>query len=104
MSLLHCDRDLDVELHTALDEAEALGVWGQWAGYFALPRLVERAPDCFEIAAAPLGALTIGPRPALRRRGAALSKRRPSIRLRRRLPRPRAMIVFNGEREIISYE
>ncbi|HWG03659.1 MAG TPA: DUF6101 family protein [Beijerinckiaceae bacterium] len=102
--LVHRDRDLDVELATALDEVDGSVLWRDWAAYFALPKLVERAPDRFETMATPLGALTIGPRPAVRRRGAALAKRRPSIRLRRRMPPPRAAQVFGGEREIVSYE
>jgi hypothetical protein len=104
VSLVHRDRDLDIELHAALDEADGLAMWRDWATYFALPKLVERAPDCFETAAASLGALTLGPRPKLRRRGATLSKRRPSIRLRRRVPFRHETLVFGGEREIISYE
>ena len=75
-----------------------------WAAYFALPKLVEREPGRFETAETQLGAVAIGRGLKLRRRGATLSKRRPAIRLRRRVPPRRPSRLVKNEREIICYE
>ena len=104
VSLVHRDPDLTVELYAAHHDRDVVAEWQAWAAYFVLPKLVEREPGRFETAEATLGAVAIGRGLRLRRRGAILSKRRPRIRLRRRVPLSYAPRRVKGEREIISYE
>ena len=104
VSLVHRDPDLGVELYTARHDHEVVAEWRAWASYFALPKLIERAPGRFETAEAQLGAVAIGQGPRLRRRGAALSKRRPRIRWRRCVPPRRQPSLVKKEREIIATE
>jgi hypothetical protein len=104
LTLVHRDTDLDVELYAALHDRDILAEWQGWAAYLALPRLLEREPGRFQNAMTQIGATTIGPRQKLRRRGAVLSKRRPRIRMRRRVPGRGPTRVLTGAREIISYE
>jgi hypothetical protein len=104
VSLVHRDPDLGVELYTARHDHEVVAEWRAWAGYFALPKLIEREPGRFETAEARLGAVAVGHGPKLRRRGAALSKRRPRIRWRRRVPPRRPPSIVKNEREIIGTE
>lgn len=85
VSLVHRDPDLGVELYTARHDHEVVAEWQAWADYFALPKLIEREPGRFETTGAQLGAVAVGHGPKLRRRGGALSKRRPAIRWRRRV-------------------
>lgn len=104
VSLVHRDPDLGVELYSACDDRDVVAEWQAWASYFALPKLIERAAERFEIAETQLGAVMIGHGLKRRRRGAALSKRRPRIRLRRLAPPHRTLNCVKNEREIISYE
>jgi hypothetical protein len=104
VSLVHRDPDLGVELYAARHDRDVVAEWRAWATYFALPKLVEREPGRFETAEIQLGAVAIGHGLKLRRRGAALSKRRPRIRLRRRVPPRRPSRSVKNEREIICYE
>lgn len=104
VSLTHRDPDLSVDLYSAQHDRDIVAQWGAWAAYFALPKLVEREPGRFETAEKQLGAVALGKGRKLRRRGATLSKRRPRIGLRRRVPRRPVPQLVQNEREIICYE
>ncbi len=82
--LWHNDRELSVTLFEALDDHDVVAEWKQWASYFHLPKFVEREAGMLEGAEKHLGGLVLGRRTRLRRRGAAVSRRRPKAPLRRK--------------------
>ena len=84
INLWHRDPDLAVTLHEALDDREIVAEWKSWAKYFGLPKFIEREPGQIEGAEQNLGAVALGRGWKIRRRGAALSKRRPRILTRRK--------------------
>ena len=92
-------------LQEALDDHDIVADWHAWAKYFGLPKLVEREPGALEGCGEAIGAIVTGRGSKLRRRGAALSKRRPRILQRRKVgDAARERRVFTGERLIVSYE
>jgi hypothetical protein len=84
IALCHRDPDLNITLHEAHDDRDIVAEWKFWAKRFCLPKFIEREPGRLEGAERMLGPLTLGRRGQNRRRGAALSKRRPRAPLRRK--------------------
>ncbi len=95
IGLRHNDPDLCVTLREAQDDGDIVAEWKHWARIFALPKFIEREPGLLEGGEPMLGALTLGRGLRLRRRGAALSKRRPRAPLRRK-PGNMALLNFGG--------
>lgn len=84
VSLVHGDHDLSVTLAEAFDDREIMATWKSWASYLRLPKLVERAPGRVEAADRQVGAIVLGDRLVLRRRGATMNSRRSRRRLLRK--------------------
>jgi hypothetical protein len=66
------------------DDSDILAVWKSWSAFLGVPKLVERAPGRIEAADRRIGALVLGDRLVLRRRGAAMNARRSRRRLLRK--------------------
>lgn len=98
--LAHRDPELCVTLSETGDRRKLRESWRCWAAFFAMPRLIEKAPGEWETDAAPHPCVKARGAPSPRRRK-ALSKRR----LRRTASKASSGApVHRGEREIISYE
>ncbi len=99
VSLWHNDRDFRITLQEALDDRDIVAQWKSWASYFGLPKFIERTPGQLEGAEIRLGQLAIGAARVQRRRGAAISKRRGRLPLRRKPGRAdhRAAIVTGAQ-------
>ncbi len=104
IQLAHRDADLSVVLHES-GEDEAIAEWKSWARFFSLPRLIEEHDGTLTQVTGMLGAVTLGAGVAPRRRGSAMTRRRPRFLTRRRCGDVSdAPACFSNEREIISYE
>ncbi len=102
--LAHRDSDLSVLLHES-GEDDAIAEWKNWARFFSLPRLVVEYDGALTQVGGMLGALTLGNGVAPRRRGGAMTRRRPRFLSRRRCGDiTDTPACFAHEREIISYE
>ncbi len=88
ISLLHADRDFDVVLHEAFDDRDVLAEWRYWGSFFGLPKFIERDHGELTGADQMIGDVALGHAIPLRRRGAAMSKRRGRLRLRRKMGEP----------------
>jgi len=90
--LVHHDSDLTVPLAQAADEADLLADWREWARFFGLPTLVERAlgQDVPERAALP----------SPRRRGSWITSRRPRFLTRRKPGDQARMTIVEKVREM----
>ena len=98
ISLWHEDRDLSVKLQEAADDSEIVANWKTWAAFFGLPKFIERSPGELEGAERRLGEIAIGWARVLRRRGAAIAKRRARAPLRRKMgDASRLSLVHAGE-------
>ena len=80
------DRELNVSLFEALESTDVVAEWKRWAEYFGLPKFIEREPGRLEGAERQIGQVKLGRANGLRRRGAAMSKRRPRVLSRRKPP------------------
>ena len=77
--LAHRDPELSVSLGTASNRSASVGAWRQWAAYFAVPALLERASGQWEIID-PLPLPETGSPPALPHHcTGAPPKRRPRL-------------------------
>lgn len=105
ISLRHVDTDLTVELLETSDDGDIVAEWKRWATYFGLPKFLERQPGELESAERRVGSVALGRARPQRRRGAAVTQRRPRILTRRKPGRPQAdTAVYRGERVIVCYE
>ena len=103
LSLEHRDPALCVPLADPVGD-DVIAEWQLWARIFRLPLLVCDRDGMLREPFRRLGPVRLGTRPSVRRRrGNAISKRRPSMPLRRRQARlPDAAAVHRGEWEIIA--
>ena len=97
--LVHRDPDLCVPLFEAQDDNEVQAEWRLWARFLGLPALVEREEGRAEADDATLADLS-GTLAAPRRRGAAMSRRRPRFLARRKSGRGAIGVSLGGAREI----
>lgn len=108
--LVHADPDLSVKLYEGSQPVMIDAALAEWSQYFGLPVLglhVNAHPPVAEAqvqyAGDQPGQLRRGEKPALRRRGGTLAKRRPRLYARRQTGRlDRMDETFAGEREIIA--
>lgn len=99
ISLVHADPELCARLTLADRESDALAALGEWADWFALPRLCE-GPDGELMALAKADRV----RP-VRRRVDLAARRRPRFLVRRKPGAPERMAIRReDEAELISYE
>ncbi len=99
--LAHQDRDLDVVLAETADEGAAAADWADWAEWLGLPRLAPTDAEEVDDAGASAPCAT----PIPRRGASSVLRRRPRFLARRKAgDAERLTSVFDGEREIISYE
>jgi hypothetical protein len=105
LSLRHADADLSIELMQTHADADIVAEWKYYAAYFCLPKFIERQPGVLEGAERRVGCVGLGRARPQRRRGAAITARRPRI-LTRRKPGGgiEAAPVHREERVIICYE
>ena len=105
LSLRHMDPDLSVELLETAEDDAIVAEWKYYASFFGLPKFIERQPGELEGTEKCVGQVRLGRVRPQRRRGKALTNRRPRILTRRKPGRPAPdAAVHNGEREIICYE
>jgi hypothetical protein len=105
LSLRHADADLSVELMQTHADDDIVAEWKYYAAYFCLPKFIERQPGVLEGAEARIGCVGLGRARPQRRRGAAVTSRRPRILSRRKPGRAVAGAeVHRDERVIVSYE
>ena len=106
LSLRHADPDLSVELLQTHADDDIVAEWKYYAAFFGLPKFIERQPGELEGADLRLGRVTLGRARPQRRRGAAVSKRRPRVLTRRKPGRVvnGAASVHREERVIVCYE
>lgn len=88
ITLAHADPDLSIVLHESRDDGDVIALWRRWSMFFGLPQCCER--PCGAIAAwdPMVGAVTCA-RPAPRRRGALITRRRGRFALRRKTGQPK---------------
>jgi hypothetical protein len=101
VTLEHKDPALALPLFVSDEADDATAEWRVWANVLGLPLLVEDDGALREPFAR-IGALRIERVRARRRRRNVLSKRRPSILMRRKVSRVCAAPIHRGEREIIA--
>jgi hypothetical protein len=103
LSLEHRDPALCVPLADPVGD-DVIAEWQLWARVFGLPLLVSDSDGMLREPFRRLGAVRLGARPSIRRRRCnAISRRRPSMPLRRRRRRlAGGVAVHRGEREIIA--
>ena len=99
IELAHRDPDLSVTLLEASDDSEVQAEWRLWARFLGLPALVEREEGRAEPDSARLGELIVNQRKP-RRRGGAMSRRRPRFLTRRKVGRGSLGFSLAGSREI----
>jgi len=101
VTLEHKDPTLALPLYVSEETGDADAEWRTWANVLGLPMLVEDDGALREPFARIGGVRVDSPRPRRRRRS-VLSKRRPSILMRRKVARVGETPVYRGEREIIA--
>jgi hypothetical protein len=101
--LEHKDPALALPLFISAEADDAMAEWRVWANVLGLPQLVTEEGGSLRVAMPRLGGLCVAPVRPRRRRRSVLSKRRPSILMRRIVRRlAGATPVHHGEREIIA--
>jgi hypothetical protein len=105
LGLRHADPDLSVELMQTHADDDIVAEWKYYAAYFCLPKFIEREPGVLEGAETRIGRVAMGRARPQRRRGAAVTARRPRILTRRKTGRGIADApVHREERVIVCYE
>ncbi len=100
--LVHADPDLCVALAEADDDWDVQAEWRLWARVLGLPALVERIEGRDEPDRPLLGKVAVRA-PAPRRRGKAITSRRPRFLTRRKVGRPElCRPVGEGARELFG--
>jgi hypothetical protein len=103
VTLEHKDPSLALPLFVSPEADDATAEWRVWAHVLGLPQLVADDDGALREPFARLGALRVAPIRPRRRRRNAVSKRRPSILMRRVVRRlAGARPVHRDEREIIA--
>jgi hypothetical protein len=103
VSLEHRDPGLSVPLYFASNNDEVVAEWQLWARVLGLPLLLADAAGTLREPFRRIGAVRVWVVAPRRRRRNAISRRRPSFLMRRRVGEPRATaVIYRGEREIIA--
>ena len=101
--LEHRDPGLSLALYRANDGLDIVAEWQSWGRVLKLPLLVAEPDGRLREPFPRVGAVRIGPTMRRRRRRTAISRRRPTLPLRRRMGRALVdTVVHRGEREIIA--
>src|SRR5262245_53663211 len=101
--LEHRDPGLSLPLYQAPEGADIVAEWQAWARVLSLPLLVPEESGDLREPFARLGAVRVSSPAVRRRRRGTIKRRRPSIFLRRKAgDAKRALMVHQGEREIIA--
>jgi len=101
--LEHSDPALSLPLFSSHASDEIVVEWQSWGRVLGLPLLVAEGDGTLREPFARLGAMGVEAPTWRRRRRSAISRRRPSIRMRRRATKPPSnAAVYRGEREIIA--
>ena len=103
VTLEHMDPMLALPLFVSPEADDATAEWRVWAHVLGLPMLVAEDDGVLREKFTRIGALRVEPPRPRRRRRNVISKRRPSILMRRGVRRlAGARPVYQGEREIIA--
>ncbi len=101
--LEHGDPALSLPLFSSETPDEIVAEWQTWGRVLGLPLLVAERDGSLREPFARLGSVLVEAPARRRRRRTTISRRRPSIRMRRRAARlPDTPMVHRGEREIIA--
>jgi hypothetical protein len=101
--LEHGDPALSLPLFSSETADEIVAEWQAWGRVLGLPLLIAERDGSLREPFARIGAVLIEAPARRRRRRTTISRRRPSIRLRRRAASlPATPTVYLGEREIIA--
>jgi hypothetical protein len=101
--LEHGDPALSLPLFSSETTDEIVAEWQAWGRVLGLPLLIAERDGSLREPFARIGAVLIEAPARRRRRRTTVSRRRPSIRLRRRAARlPETPTVHRDEREIIA--
>jgi Family of unknown function (DUF6101) len=101
--LEHRDPALSLPLYRARDGADIVAEWQSWARALSLPLLIAEPDGRLREPFARIGAVRAASPARRRRRRTAISARRPTRPLRRRVGRPIVRAAAHrGEREIIA--
>jgi hypothetical protein len=103
ITLEHRDPALSLALYSANDGLDIVAEWQSWGRVLRLPLLVAEPDGRLREPFPRVGAVHVGPPRRRRRRRTAISRRRPTLPLRRRMARSLDdAVVHRGEREIIA--
>jgi len=101
--LEHGDPALSLPLYCSSESDDIVAEWQSWGRVLGLPLLVAQGDGSLREPFARLGAVRVEKPAPRRRRRNSIARRRPSIRLRRRVGKlPENPLVHRGEREIIA--
>ncbi len=101
--LEHRDPALSLPLYRAADNLDIVAEWQSWARVLRLPLLVAEADGRLREPFDRIGAVRVARPTERRRRRSSITKRRPSIQLRRKVGHSIThATVHRGEREIIA--